>query len=383
MEPAAPIDRAFLAGLLDQEGLDALLVCRPWDLSTQPNVSYLVGHLTPPWDYSGLFVLLPREGALAVVANEWCRDDPSGTFALHRYPGHHMRFALPVLAALLGERGLATARLGIEGTRLPVGLFDDLRAALPGATLAAGDRVLARLRMRKSTAEVALIRRAIAAAEEGVRVALTALAPGRPLAAIEAAVGAVVHPEGGRVISAHFTSYRADGSEALALPSALEQEAVVVLDVIAECGGYRADLARPLACGPVAPEAEERLARVVALQAAMVGAVQAGQAVEAAYAAVTRAAAPWVGDNPSFVFQVHGIGRETHEPVRFCSTNKPFFPLPRAGEADDVPVEAGLVACVELGVGGAWIEDMFRLDDGGPERLTTLPQCSLTPDVVC
>ena len=217
MEPTAPLDRAVLAGLLDQEGLDALLICRPWDVSVQPNVSYLVGHLTPPWDYSGLFVLLPREGDLAVVANAWCRDDPSGTIALHRYPGHHLRFALPVLAALLGERGLATARLGIEATRLPAGLFDELRAALPGAAFAAGNRVLARLRMRKSAAEVGLIRRAIAA-EEGVRVAQAALAPGRPLAVIAAAVGAVVHPDGGRVISAHVTSYRPDGSEALALP---------------------------------------------------------------------------------------------------------------------------------------------------------------------
>src|SRR5581483_9198708 len=78
--------------------------------------------------------------------------------------------------------------------------------ALPGAAFAAGDRVLARLRMRKS------------AAEEGVRVAQAALAPGRPLAVIAAAVGAVVHPDGGRVISAHVTSYRPDGSEALALP---------------------------------------------------------------------------------------------------------------------------------------------------------------------
>jgi Xaa-Pro aminopeptidase len=291
-EALAPLHRAVLADLLRAEGLFAVLVGRPWDAPVQPTVAYLVGHLTPSWDYSGLFILLPQEGPLAVVANEWCPPDPSGTFAVHTYPGHHMRFALPALAALLQERGLATARLGIERTRLPVGLYDEVRSVLPNATFAAGDRVLARLRMRKSSGELACIRGAIAAAEEAVRVAGTALVPGRSLAAIEGTLAAVTHAGGGRVVSAHFTSYRPDGSEDLAVPPLAEPERVLVLDVIAECAGYRADLARPLSCGPVAPAAQERLARVVALQGAMIVALRPGQSVQAAYAAVTEAAHP-------------------------------------------------------------------------------------------
>jgi hypothetical protein len=36
------------------------------------------------------------------------------------------------------------------------------------------------------------------------------------------------------------------------------------------------------------------------------------------------------------------------------------------------------VVCLELGVGGAWIEDMFLLGAGEPERLSTLPQMVLS-----
>src|SRR5690242_16976094 len=105
------LDRALLMELLVAEGLDAVLVGRPWDTTVQPTVSYLVGHLLPVWDYSGLFVLLRRTEPPIVIANAWCSPDPTGQLEVRTYPGHHMRFALPVLSATLQEVGLDHARI--------------------------------------------------------------------------------------------------------------------------------------------------------------------------------------------------------------------------------------------------------------------------------
>ncbi len=372
-------DLSRVGDLLREEGLDAVLVCRPWDVAIQPNVTYLVGHLTPTWDYSGLFILLRRAGPPIVIANEWLQPDPTGAIEAHAYPGHHMRFALPVLTSTIGELNLMTARIGIESARLPVGLFDAVRAANPHVTFVAGDRVLTRLRMRKTAAEVAMIRAAIGVAEEALLAATAALAPGRPLGEIEAAIKDIAYPDGRHISSAHFTSYRADGSESLDLPPHVIAGQVLVLDVNGVYAGYRADMARQMVYGAAPPELPARLADVVAMQQAMIEAIHPPMSVAAAYTATTAAAAPWTTGDPSFVFQLHGIGLETHEPPRFCSPNKPFFPLPEQGDPDDVLVSTGTVACLELGVGGAWIEDIFALTDTGGERLTTLPQTILTP----
>jgi len=153
----------------------------------------------------------------------------------------------------------------------------------------------------------------------------------------------------------------------------------LVLDVNDVYAGYRADMARQMVYGAAPPELPARLADVVAMQQAMIEAIHPPMSVAAAYTATTAAAAPWTTGDPSFVFQLHGIGLETHEPPRFCSPNKPFFPLPEQGDPDDVLVSTGTVACLELGVGGAWIEDIFALTDAGGERLTTLPQTILMP----
>ncbi|MGH2345575.1 MAG: M24 family metallopeptidase, partial [Chloroflexota bacterium] len=173
---------------------------------------------------------------------------------------------------------------------------DALRTTGPGATFVPGDRIFARLRMRKSAAEIAAIRTAISAAE----------------------------------------------------------------------------------CEPPSNEIRSRTDAVAAMQDAMIGAVRPGLSLRDAYAAATHAASPWSGNDPTFIFQLHGIGLETHEPPRFCSPNEPYFPLPDEGAPDDVPIDSGAVVCLELGMGGLWTEDLFLPTADGAERLTTLPRAILS-----
>lgn len=374
-------DTNVLQNLLRSEELDAVLACRPWETTFQPNVHYLLGHLLPPWNYSGLFVLLRGDGPPVAVTNAWCPPDPTGQVEVRTYPGYHMRFALPVLAATLQDLGLARARLGIESTTLPIALFDQLRASNPGVTFVAGDRVFARLRLRKSPAEVTAIRRAIRAAEDAITAAVAALKTSRRLVDVEAAARAVSSPDSGQSLKAHGTIYRPDGSEIVDPPPLLAAGTVLTLDVVSVHDFYRADMARQIVSGDPPQEILSRMDAVVALQDAMIGAMRPGLSLHDAYNAAIRAASPWASADPSFTFQFHSIGLETHEPPRFCSPNAPYFPLPdaEAPDPDNVPLDQPMVASLELGVGGAWTEDVFLLTAGGAERLTTLPRRILAP----
>ena len=65
----------------------------------------------------------------------------------------------PKLAAAIRDRGMATAKIGIE-ERAAFALFDALRRDLPQANFASATPVTAGCRMIKSRAEIALLQRA-------------------------------------------------------------------------------------------------------------------------------------------------------------------------------------------------------------------------------
>jgi Xaa-Pro aminopeptidase len=372
------MDRDALRDLLRWENVDAVLACRPWDAGFQANVHYLVGHLLREWDYSGLFGIVHRDGPPVAVTNRWCPADPTGAIEVRTYPGYHLNFAFPVLAATLRDLGLAQARIGIESMGIPVAILDALRAANPNVTFVPGDRIFARLRMRKSAAEIAAVSAAVSAAEAAIMAAVVAAKPGHRLADVQDAAMTAPLPQGSRLEGVHLSIFHPDGTEMLDLPPTITPGTVLTIDLCGIHDLYRADMARQIACEPPSDEIGLRADAVAAMQDAMIGAVRPGLSLRDAYAAATRAAAPWSGADPMFIFQLHGIGLETHEPPRFCSPNEPYFPLPDDGAPDDVPIDSGAVVCLELGMGGLWTEDLFLLTADGAERLTTLPRAILS-----
>ncbi len=80
----------------------------------------------------------------------------------------------------LREKGLAEGRIGVSREYLlPLPLYHELRRDLPGATFVVGDDILEQLRIRKSPAEVAMMRHSSAVAVEMMDALLSAAAPGR------------------------------------------------------------------------------------------------------------------------------------------------------------------------------------------------------------
>lgn len=233
--------------------------------------------------------------------------------------------------------------------------------------LTSDPRPFARARTVKDAAEIALLRRANAAAEAGILRALERAAPGvrehdllrwvreamlehgaRPL------LGSVGIGEGGALVD--FVP----GDRRLARGD------VVRFDVGCELDGYHADLARTAVLGPAPGWVADLHAALVAGEDAALAKLRpgatGGELFDAAVGAVGSAG---VADYDRSHCG-HGIGLEIYEP-----------PLIAPGDA--TPLQPGMTLCVEtplylIGQAGLQIEDAIVITDAGHERLGALPR---------
>src|SRR5262249_31884443 len=89
--------------------------------------------------------------------------------------------SVAVIARELGRRGWAGRRIGLEldSNYLTVRRWQSLTAALPGASFVDVGEVLRDLRLRKSSEEIALLRRAASIADRALAAAVAAAGEGR------------------------------------------------------------------------------------------------------------------------------------------------------------------------------------------------------------
>jgi len=145
------------------EGLDALL------LTAETNILYFCGHQpVAPWDTvtRATFCILPQAGdPLLIVHDVWAggarADSPIRNV---RSFGETTMPPVPLLCECLQELGLTHARIGAElGYEQRMGLapndFAAIQAAVPHVTWADGASALWAVRMIKSPAEAAYLRR--------------------------------------------------------------------------------------------------------------------------------------------------------------------------------------------------------------------------------
>lgn len=147
-----------------ERGLDALLV------TSESNYRYLSGHATQVWvnKFRPTFLVLPRRGTPAIITVASEAGVAQATAFIHdirafvafEEPGVHE------LSEVLRERGLESARIGCEfgtGQRLgmPLGDLQALERRLPRAHFVSAGDLFWRLRLIKSAAEIAYLRRAV------------------------------------------------------------------------------------------------------------------------------------------------------------------------------------------------------------------------------
>ncbi len=280
---------------------------------------------------------------------------------------------------------------------------------------------LMRLRSKKSEAEAALLRRAVAVTAEAHRVALGAVRPGAGEYEVQAAIEHTFRRNAARP---GFSTIVGSGPNSTTLHYSrngrvMRAGEVVVMDIGAEVEGYTGDLTRTLpVSGRFSPEQREIYALVLASEKAAERAVRPGAPAAASLQAsvmtrlegLTRLGLiqspeatydpPWPVDceaQPSqclqgMLFMIHGIshgiGLEVHDPAQFYSGERTFQPgdvftiepgiyvSARAlGLLGDTPKNRAFIEAVGDAVRrydtiGVRIEDNYLVTDTGVERLS-------------
>jgi Xaa-Pro dipeptidase len=358
-----------LAGTLSQHGLEALA------LNPGPTLTYLTGlhfHLMerpvvalfrpglPP-----VIVLPELEGAkLASLPFEVLAfpygEDPVG------WPG--------VFGQAMQAAALEGHKVGVEPGRMRLLEFHYLEEAGAQARFLHADEVLADLRMRKDSGEIAAMRKAVEIAQQALLATLPAIHAGVSEKQIAAELTAQLlrHGSEPELPFSPIVSGGPNSANPHATPSdrLLQEGDLLVIDWGAIYAGYVSDLTRTFAMGQVDDEYVKIAKIVEQANAAGREAARPESAAEevdqAARGVIERA-----GYGAYFIHRTgHGLGMEGHEP--------PYIRL-----GNSLPLQAGMTFTVEPGIylpgrGGVRIEDNVVITLSGAETLSDLPRQLIT-----
>jgi Xaa-Pro aminopeptidase len=364
-------------------GLRGLLaVARPF-YERPANVAYLSNHF-PPFP-TGLFwgemrglghaaLIVPLTGDPVLIVDTTFRRDlvPIADVRHARSKSQPKTSILPnfaeAIAEVLQEKDLDATRVGLIGEDIiPVRMYRDLMATLPGLTLESFDEVFARLRMIKSDVELRLHRHACRVCDRGYEGTLPAIKNGVAETDVCAAGFAATIKAGAdfvRYVRVYSGPHSAVG---IRWPQATDRHMaageILVTDIVGAFWGQQFDVNRTFVVDRK-PSDQQRRQLDAALEAtrAAVAAARPGVAAQDLVIAANRVieargfgphVRPFIG---------HGIGYETMEP-----------PLLYIG--DTTPLAPGMVLCVEPGIEiaggeGVRIEEEIIITDGEPELLT-------------
>ncbi len=347
--------------LAERQGLDALALMPGPNLIHSTGLGFYLAERP-------ILLLLPVDAPPAMVlpALEADKARQAGfrAFAYTDEEGYALAFqqACAVLE-------LADARIGVEALRMRVLEARILQRYAPGAELVPADDLFAEMRITKTAAELAAIRRAVAVAEAAFRAWVPQLHIGMTERAAAARLVAELLTGGAEALAFEpIVCAGPNGAHPHAVPGdrAFQPDDWIVVDWGAVVEGYVSDITRMVVFGT--PAGEMMRIHEIVLRANAAGREAAhpdipAEAVDAAARAVIQAE----GYGPRFVHRTgHGMGLEAHEP-----------PYIVAGNAETLA--PGMVFTVEPGiylegVGGVRIEDDVVITETGAETLTTLPR---------
>ena len=344
----APFDTARLDRLMDEAGLDVLLV------TSKHNVQYLLGghraFFFESMDAMGLSRYLP------VVVYRKGAPQQSGFFG-HRMEGFQnevkpfwvseintkssgsvdvMEKAVDYVRKLLPN----PKRIGIEVAFLPVDSAAVLRKAFPDAEYVDALFVLERLRALKTPEELKKLRIASDAVIDSMQAVFDNFGPGATKAELTEALR---REETMRGLTFDYCLIAA-GSSLNRAPSdqRWEKGDVLSVDSGGNYHGYIGDLARMGVAGEPDAELIDLLAEVEAIEQASMQPIKSGALGKDIYAAADVVLGKSKLHN-HIHFLAHGMGLVSHEAPRLTNSG----PVPYDAYDADRPLETGMVVSVE------------------------------------
>jgi Xaa-Pro aminopeptidase len=272
-----------------------------------------------------------------------------------------------VVAGILKDRGVATAKVGVE-ERVRFFIAEGLRAASPQAQFVLATPVTAGCRMIKSPTEIALMQRANDITIDAYKAAFAALREGMTQfdfgRNVRAAFDALGAPGGSAGVQ--FGEYSAFPHGSIT-PQQLKDGDVVLVDGGCSVEGYQSDITRTAVFGkPSKRQTDvwnlEKEAQAAAFKAAQVGATC--ESVDAAARKVITDA----GFGPDYKVPGlphrtgHGIGMDGHEWTNFVRGNKTRL-APGMCFSDEPMIAI-------YGEFGIRLEDCLYITDNGPKFFT-------------
>jgi Xaa-Pro aminopeptidase len=349
--------RQQLARCLSEEGLDALLISSP------VNVTYLTG-----FTGDSSYLILARDRALLVSDNRFTvqiAEECPGLGTYFRPPVQKLPEAIAEVLSKLGPRSV-----GFESGALTVAEYETLRGLVPEVNWKGSADRVEKLRMVKDDSELAAIRAAIDVAERAFTVFRSLLRPEDTEKDLCDAMENYVRRAGGQATC--FPTIAAVGERA-ALPHApptdrrVGSSELLLIDWgVTGRRLYKSDLTRVLATRKISPKFAEVYGVVLRARDRAVAAVRPGVQARA-IDAEARAAIADAGFGDFFGHGLgHGIGLQVHE-----------GPAVRPGS--ETILQPGMIFTIEPGVylpgwGGVRIEDDVRVTADGCEVLTNLPR---------
>jgi Xaa-Pro aminopeptidase len=346
-------------------GLDALLI------TPSPDLRYLLGVGGESHERLTCLVL-PADGDPVLVVPALERPGLDGTPALElgleiaEWTDEADPYAL-VAAALRRSGSVARAAVG---DTMPAAHVLALRDALPACRQELASTVLAQLRMRKDTAEIAALTAAGQAIDRVHARMGEWLRVGRTEAQVGADVAAAIVAEGHTAAAFVIVGSGPNGASPHHDVSnrVLEPGDVVVVDIGGPTSeGYFSDCTRTYSLGePAGADVAAGYSVLQAAQDAAVAAVAPGVTAEQVDAAA-RVPITDAGFGARFIHRTgHGIGLDVHEQPYIVAGNH-------------LLLEVGMAFSVEPGIylpgrWGARIEDIVVVSDSGVTRLNHRPR---------
>ena len=355
---------------MNQQGLDALVAYA--NTVAPGHVRYLSGYETHHGIHdASFFVLTPTHGSrFTLITNVSWEDVPEITWVDEVMIRSDFDQIIPDLLSP-GARNI-----GIAGYKaFPAPVIRRLLGRFPSANITDASQLLLRVRMVKSPAEVAVIRRCAEITDAGGQAFLDTVQEGRSEREVLVAVEGAMKLEGSDEVS--FATQVGAGPRTVKICCYATDQRMANGDIVSlDCGatylGYHGDLSRMMTVGTVSAKAVRFLEATADMYDRCLEAIRPGvPAAAVARAGVAVSEAHGLRDflysspNVKPGFMGHGIGTSYHE-------------IPMIDLSDNTELQENMVLVLEPilkkeGLGGVKIEDAVVVTSSGAERFSRLP----------